>query len=109
MPGPRVREIYSSLKWAKQCTSVQSTAAILLIEVTMAEITIDGPVFTQRLLLLLFCLTAFASSRSFAQSPAGDWTQFGWDVAASSAPTEPTGITASNVASLQRHQVTLDG
>jgi outer membrane protein assembly factor BamB len=75
----------------------------------MAEITNDGPVFTQRMLLLLFCLSACAGSRSFAQSPAGDWTQFGWDVAASSAPTEPTGITASNVASLQRHQVTLDG
>ena len=63
----------------------------------------------QRLLPLLLILTALADSRSMAQSAAGDWTQFGWDVAASSAPTEPTGINASNVASLQRHQVTLDG
>jgi outer membrane protein assembly factor BamB len=75
----------------------------------MAEITKDRPVLTQRLPLLLFILTALAGSSSFAQSPAGDWTQFGWDVAASSAPNGPTGITASNVASLQRHQVALDG
>src|ERR1700722_11268972 len=74
----------------------------------MAEITNDRPALTQRL-LLLFILTAFAGARSVAQSPAGDWTQFGGDVAASSAPTGPTGITAANVASLQRHQVTLDG
>jgi hypothetical protein len=75
----------------------------------MAEIANDRPALTQRLLLLLCILSALAGSHSFAQSPAGDWTQFGWDVAASSAPTGPTGITASNVASLQRHQVTLDG
>jgi hypothetical protein len=64
---------------------------------------------TRRTLRLFLILIAAAGSRSFAQSPAGDWTQFGWDVAASSAPTGPTGITASNVASLQRRQVTLDG
>ncbi len=74
----------------------------------MAEMTNDRALFTQRM-LLLFILSAFAGARSMAQSPAGDWTQFGWDVAASSAPTEPTGITASNVATLQRRQVTLDG
>jgi outer membrane protein assembly factor BamB len=67
------------------------------------------PVLTHRLLSLSFILTTLAGLRSIAQSPADDWTQFGWDVAASSAPTEPTGITASNVASLQRRQVTLDG
>ena len=45
------------------------------------------------------------------QSPAlaGDWTQFGWDVAGSGASADPTGITAANAASLQRHQVVLDG
>ena len=75
----------------------------------MAEITNDRPGLTQRLPLLVFILAALAVSSSFAQSSAGDWTQFGWDVAASSAPTEPTGITASNVASLQRRQVALDG
>jgi hypothetical protein len=80
------------------------------MEVIMAEMTNDRPVYRQQLLLLLlFILTAFAGSRSIAQSPAGDWTQFGWDVASSSAPTGPTGISASNAASLQRHQITLDG
>jgi hypothetical protein len=74
----------------------------------MPQITNDGTALMQRLLLLLM-LTALAGTRSVAQSPADDWSQFGWDVAASSAPTEPTGITASNVASLQRHQVTIDG
>jgi len=38
-----------------------------------------------------------------------DWTQFGWDLAGSSAPTVPTGITAANVAALNRRQVALDG
>jgi hypothetical protein len=79
-----------------------------ILEIIMAVITNVRAVRTQRL-LLMFMLTALAGSRSVAQSPAGDWTQFGWDVAASSAPTEPTGISASNVASLLRHRVTLDG
>ncbi len=38
-----------------------------------------------------------------------DWPQFGWDAARSSASTAPTGITAANVASLRRQQVTVDG
>jgi hypothetical protein len=38
-----------------------------------------------------------------------DWTQFGWDVSRSSASTDATGITAANVTTLQRQQVTLDG
>ena len=38
-----------------------------------------------------------------------DWTQFGWDDARSSASTAPTGITAANVASMQRQQVAIDG
>ncbi|HTV95202.1 MAG TPA: PQQ-binding-like beta-propeller repeat protein [Steroidobacteraceae bacterium] len=38
-----------------------------------------------------------------------DWPQFGWDLAGSSAPTAPSGITASNVADLRRRQVSLDG
>ncbi len=67
------------------------------------------PIFRQRLLLLLFVLAAAAPAPSMAQSPAGDWTQFGWDVAASSASTDATGITASNLSSLRRRQVALDG
>ena len=38
-----------------------------------------------------------------------DWTRFGWDVGRSSASTDETGITAANVATLRRQQVTLDG
>ena len=45
-----------------------------------------------------------------AQVPTGhDWTRFGWDVGRSNASTAPTGISAGNVASLQRQQVRLDG
>jgi hypothetical protein len=60
-------------------------------------------------LLLALGLVASASPRLGAQASAGDWTQFGWDVASSGASTEPTGITTANAASLQRHQVALDG
>jgi glucose dehydrogenase len=38
-----------------------------------------------------------------------DWTQFGWDVGRSSVNPGSTGINASNVASLSKQQVTLDG
>ncbi len=38
-----------------------------------------------------------------------DWTRFGWNVGRSSASTDETGITATNVATLQRQQVTIDG
>ena len=38
-----------------------------------------------------------------------DWTRFGWDAGRSSASTDETGITAGNVATLRRQQVTLDG
>ena len=42
-------------------------------------------------------------------SGAHDWMRFGWDVAASSAPGASMGVTADNVASMTRQQVTLDG
>lgn len=43
-------------------------------------------------------------------APTGhDWTRFGWDASRSSASTAPTGISAANVAALQRQQVRLDG
>jgi hypothetical protein len=38
-----------------------------------------------------------------------DWTRFGWSAARSSAPTFTTGITASDVRSLVRRQVQLEG
>ena len=57
-------------------------------------------------LLVALGLAASASPRL---GWAGDWTQFGWDVASSGASSDPTGITAANAASLQRHQVALDG
>ena len=40
---------------------------------------------------------------------AHDWTRFGWDAGRSSATVDPTGITAGNVATLRRQQVSLDG
>ena len=57
-------------------------------------------------LLVALGLAASASPRL---GWAGDWTQFGWDVASSGASTDPTGITIANAATLQRHQVALDG
>ena len=60
-------------------------------------------------LLLALGLASSASPRLEAQPSAGDWTQFGWDVAGSGASADPTGITPANVASLQRQQVRLDG
>ena len=60
-------------------------------------------------LLLALGLASSASPRLGAQPSAGDWTQFGWDVAGSGASADPTGITPANVASLQRQQVRLDG
>lgn len=38
-----------------------------------------------------------------------DWVRFGWDAGRSSASTAPTRITASNVASMVRQQVTIPG
>ena len=38
-----------------------------------------------------------------------DWTRFGWDAGRSNAATDETGITATNVATMRRQQVALDG
>jgi len=38
-----------------------------------------------------------------------DWTRFGWNVGRSNASTDPTGITAANVATLQRQRVVIHG
>ena len=40
---------------------------------------------------------------------AHDWTRFGWDAGRSSASKDETGITAGNVGTLRRQQVSLDG
>ena len=62
-----------------------------------------------RLVLFAFILAEIGNVPLAAQHAGNDWTQFGWDVASSSAPTSPTGITAANVASLSRREVKLDG
>ncbi len=55
------------------------------------------------------------ASGSTAPPPGGgqpgpaDWPRFGWDAGRSSAPPITAGITAANVASLVRQQVTIDG
>ena len=46
---------------------------------------------------------------ALGQQAANDWTQAGYDLAGSSSSTGGTGITAANVATLSRRQVTLDG
>jgi len=74
---------------------------------------------TWRTSIVLFGLALFAaaatgraqsSARNAARAAAaGDWMQFGWDVAHSSASAAPTGIDARNVASVKRQQVMIDG
>ena len=65
--------------------------------------------------LLAAALFLSCASASTPTGPAGppatpsDWPRFGWDVARSSAPDIATGISAANVANLQRQQVALDG
>jgi outer membrane protein assembly factor BamB len=58
-------------------------------------------------------LSALAIGLAFAvcaaSAAAGDWPQFGYDPARSSAPAGSTGITAANVGKLVRQQVKLDG
>lgn len=62
-----------------------------------------------RSLLLSFIAATIGVAAVTGQQGRSDWTQFGWDLASSSASTGPTGITAGNVASLSQHQVHLDG
>ncbi|HJP60133.1 MAG TPA: hypothetical protein VJ865_09035, partial [Gemmatimonadaceae bacterium] len=70
---------------------------------------------------LALCACGAASTRDTADSVATtappiqrragthDWTRFGWDAGRSNASLDPTGITAANVATMQRQQVQLDG
>ncbi len=57
------------------------------------------------------CATDRATARPLGPRPRSthDWTRFGWDAARSSAPDADMGVTAANVDSLVRRQVTLDG
>ena len=59
--------------------------------------------------ILLFLLVGIGSLGAVAQQAGKDWSQFGGDVASSSAWAGPTGITAANAATLSRRQVNLDG
>ena len=63
----------------------------------------------RRRLPLIVISCGIAGLCAAADTPGHDWTQFGWDVSGSSASPDPTGITAANVGSLVRHQVTLNG
>jgi outer membrane protein assembly factor BamB len=79
----------------------------------MSEFTAGIARLRRRSRLLLFTLVAIGivavAGIAFGQQAANDWTQAGYDLAGSSSSTSGTGITAANVASLSRHQVTLDG
>lgn len=66
--------------------------------------------------LLLLLVVLACASHSEAPPPGGggppgthDWTRFGWDVGGSNAATIAAGITAANVTTLVRQQVTIDG
>jgi glucose dehydrogenase len=73
----------------------------------LIELPTGGADFWRRMFLLLFIFAGIGVSDG--QQATNDWTQFGWDVASSTSSTAPTGITAANVASLNRRQVKLDG
>src|SRR5271156_6534247 len=76
----------------------------------MTELTTGrGAAIWRSSLVLLFILVGIGTQGALGQQTGNDWTQFGWDLASSSASTGPTGITAANVASLSRRQVNLDG
>ena len=75
---------------------------------------LHGSALRLRITAWLVVLGALAGLRVAAQrlarpEPIGDWPQFGWDPASSSAPLLPIAITAANVGSLARRQLTLDG
>jgi outer membrane protein assembly factor BamB len=53
--------------------------------------------------------TASSTSPVKGGASAHDWTRFGWDAGRSSAATDETGITAANVGTMRRQQVSLDG
>jgi hypothetical protein len=59
--------------------------------------------------LLALAMIAMPDAPVDPDGAAYDWSQFGWDVESSGASTAPTGISAANIASLQRRQVHLDG
>ena len=70
--------------------------------------------FSRRLLLTLLvsALLIFqlgAERPTLRRQPIYDWPQFGFDVASSGSADIPTGITAANVATLNRRQVRLNG
>ena len=66
-------------------------------------------------LLVMSAVGAAVAQRSTARGPAAnaaganDWPTFGYDVGRSGVSTAPTGITAENVSTLQRTQVSIDG
>jgi hypothetical protein len=65
----------------------------------------ENPPVRRLLLALVLILGAVCA----ASAAAGDWPQFGFDPARTSAPAGSTGITASNVGKVVRQQVKLDG
>ncbi len=87
----------------KKTASALSCASLVLLAVGR-----PGPSTAAR--ALEQGMDAPTSTRARDTGAAGhDWSQFGWDAARSSASTAPTGITAANVSSLRRQQVTIDG
>ena len=58
--------------------------------------------------LLVLCVAA-ALAAAVSQQSGNDWPEFGSDVQSTSAPAFNTDITAANVGSMTRHEVTIDG
>ena len=86
-----------------------STGRWRMLETMFGRASSGQGFLVQRFLLLLFIAGGIGAAIVSGQQAGSDWTQFGWDLASSSASTSPTGITAQNIASLSRRQVHLDG
>lgn len=65
--------------------------------------------FLRHIMFTAALLAAAGITAVKAQQSGNDWLQFGSDVQSTSAPAFSTGITSSNVTSMTRRQVTLDG
>jgi outer membrane protein assembly factor BamB len=61
------------------------------------------------LLAMGLSVGAIAQRSSTSNAATNDWPMFGYDVGRSSSSAAPTGITAENVASLERQQAPIDG
>src|SRR5271155_4447744 len=67
------------------------------------------PAIAWFLLQLLAQMMSPRNAFAQVQQDGADWPQFGWDVASSGVSSAKSGIDGTNINSLQRHQIQIDG